>query len=89
MAHSDRVGAAKRLRDIDGPLVYDYGSMARIGEARSIVADALRLTLSDTRAQDAGICEGLVDCFADWEIRDLPRRRFGSSRIPRGRWSAP
>ena len=54
-------------------MVYDYGSIARIGEARSIVADALREGRSPIIAlEDAGIYEGLVDRFADWEIRDLP-----------------
>jgi hypothetical protein len=72
-AHAGRVGAAKRLRDGKGPLVYDYGSIARIGEARAIVVDALRERRSPVIAlEDAGIYEGLVDSFADWEIRDLP-----------------
>ena len=72
-AHAGRVGAAKRLRDAKGPLVYDYGSIARIGEAGSIVADALREGRSPIVAlEDAGIDETLVERFADWEIRDLP-----------------
>ena len=73
-AHAgDLVGAAKRLRDTKGPLVYDYGSIARIGEAGSIVADALREGRSPIVAlEDAGIDETLVERFADWEIRDLP-----------------
>jgi hypothetical protein len=82
-AHAAGIGAAKRLVATDGPLVYDYGRIARISEARSLVVDAVRNGLSPIAAlRAAGIDRETVELFGEWEVRDLPEAAVRPDQDP-------
>jgi hypothetical protein len=81
---AERIGAARKFWETEGPTSTDHGKCARVGEARFLVVDALREGRSPIAAlRKAGIDRDLVDAFGEWEIRDLPAATVRLEQDPR------
>lgn len=76
-------GAARRFWETPGPVAAEHNYCPRIGEARSLVVEALREARSPIAAlQGAGIDLELVEAFAEWEVHDLPAAAVSLEQDP-------